>query len=290
MNQRFAAQDEPLNGSANLQTEKGAQNPAGKFSGDEIKWNWHRISKAALIGPNKNDPTKPPITENSGQFEIPLRLGHGLQFVTGDKVLLRVRKWNEPMQKKPDTLTLAQLLEVIEIKKFEPGVTDPPPRDRIVVRPVNAGAVTLAELKRFQEGSLVYLPTPAPASVRDAVNYPFAEMVPLNIKQAITSQNRPLTPMPCIDATGAFMQLPDLTDIEVNLRGKFFKPFIVGLYEGGGKDTCGIMRPAGKCMMRAHYEEHAFFCPVCRYVIVDFINPFVHFEIDREYGFIYPQS
>ena len=28
----------------------------------------------------------------------------------------------------------------------------------------------------------------------------------------------------------------------------------------------------------------------CRYVIVDFINPFVHFEIDREYGFIYPQS
>lgn len=290
VNQRFAAQDEPLNGSANLQTEKGAQNPAGKFSGDEIKWNWHRISKAALIGPDKNDPTKPPITENSGQFEIPLRLGHGLQFVTGDKVLLRVRKWNEPMQKKPDTLTLAQLLEVIEIKKFEPGVTDPPPRDRIVVRPVNAGAVTLAELKRFQEGSIVYLPTPAPESVRDAVNYPFAEMVPLNIKQAITSQNRPLTAMPCIDTTGAFMQLPDLTNIEVNLRGKFFKPFIVGLYEGGGKDTCGIMRPAGKCMMRAHYEEHAFFCPVCRYVIVDFINPFVHFEIDREYGFIYPQS
>ena len=108
-----------------------------------------------MIGPNKNDPTKPPITKNSGQFEIPLRLGHGLQFVKGDKVLLRVRKWNEPMQKKPDTLTLAQLLEVIEIKKLEPGVTDPPPRDRIVVRPVNAGAVTLAELTRFQEGSIV---------------------------------------------------------------------------------------------------------------------------------------
>jgi len=126
--------------------------------------------------------------------------------------------------------------------------------------------------------------------VRDPINYPFAEMVPLNIKRAITAQNRPLTQVPCIDTPGAFQQIPDLTNVEVNLRGKFFKPFIVGLYEGGGKDTCGIMRPAGKCMMRAHYEEHAFFCPVCRYVIVDFINPFVHYEIDLEYGFIYPQS
>ncbi|MBX3671216.1 MAG: hypothetical protein KF778_22700 [Rhodocyclaceae bacterium] len=287
---RYDAQDEPLSGAANLQTEKSAQNPVGQFSGDEIKWNWHRISKAAVIMPNKTDPDKPPITESSGQFEIPLRLGHGLQFVKGDRVLLRVRKWNEPIQKKPDTLSLAQLLEVVEIKKFEFGVTDPPPRDRIVVRPVNAGAVTLPQLERFKEGSIVYLPTPAPESVRHPVNYPFAEMVPLNIKQAITNQNRPLTPVPCTDLTGAFMQLPDLTNIEVNFRGKFFRPFIVGLYEGGGKDTCGIMRPSGKCMMRAHYEEHAFFCPVCRYVIVDFVNPFVHFEINQEYEFIYPQS
>jgi hypothetical protein len=288
---RYAFQDEPLSGSANLQTEKWAKDAAGQFSGDEIKWNWHRISKAALIVPNKNDPTKPPITESAGQFEIPLRLGHGLQFDKGDKVLIRLRKWNEPLQKKPDTLSLAQLLEVVEIKKFEFGVTDPPPRDRIVVRPVNAGSVTLAQLERFKEGSIVYLPTSAPESVRDPVNYPFAEMVPLNIKRAITDQNRPLTPVPCIDATGAFQQLPDLTNIEVNFRGEFFfRSFIVGLYEGAGKDTCGIMRPAGKCMMRAHYEEHAFFCPVCRYVIVDFINPFMHFEIDREYGFIYPQS
>lgn len=287
---RYDAQDEPLSGAANLQTEKNAQNPVGQFSGDEIKWNWHRISKAAVIMPNKTDPDKPPITESSGQFEIPLRLGHGLQFVKGDRVLLRVRKWNEPIQKKPDTLSLAQLLEVVEIKKFEFGVTDPPPRDRIVVRPVNAGAVTLPQLERFKEGSIVYLPTPAPESVRHPVNYPFAEMVPLNIKQAITNQNRPLTPVPCTDLTGAFMQLPDLTNIEVNFRGKFFRPFIVGLYEGGGKDTCGIMRPSGKCMMRAHYEEHAFFCPVCRYVIVDFVNPFVHFEINQEYEFIYPQS
>ena len=221
-NRRFASQDEPLSGYGNLQTEKGAKNAAGKFSGDEIKWNWHRISKAALIGPNKTDPTKPPITENAGKFEIPLRLGHGLQFDKGNKVLLRLRQWDEPLQKKPDTLSLTQLLEIVEIKKFEPGVTDPPPRDRIVVQPVNAGAVTLAQLERFKEGSIVYLPTPAPESVRDPVNYPFAEMVPLNIKRAdITAQNRPLTQVPCIDVPGSFQQIPDLTNVGVNLRGVF---------------------------------------------------------------------
>jgi hypothetical protein len=217
-------------------------------------------------------------------------LGHGLQFDKGNKVLLRLRKWDEPLQKKPDTLSHAQLLEIVEIKKFEPGVTDPPPRDRIVVQPVIAGAVTLAQLERFKEGSIVYLPTLAPESVRDPINYPFAEMVPLNIKRTITAQNRPLTQVPCIDVPGSFQQIPDLTNVEVNLRGRFFKPFIVGLYEGGAQETCGIMRPAGKCMMRGSHEEHAFFCPVCRYVIVDFINPFLHYEIDLEYGFIYPQS
>jgi hypothetical protein len=262
----------------------------GKYSGDEIKWNWHRISKAAVILPNKNDPAKPPITDSAGTFEIPVRLGHGLQFNQGDKVLLRLRKWDEPLKKKPDTLSQDQLLEIVEVKKFELGVTDPPPRDRIVVKPVNAGSVTLAQLERFKEGSIVYLPAPAPESVRDPVKYPFAEMVPLNIKQAITAQNRPLTPVPCIDTPGAFTEIPDLTNVEVNLRGRFFKPFIVGIYEGGGKDTCGIMRPAGKCMMRNNHEDHAFFCPVCRYVIVDFVDPFLHFEIDQEYQFVYPQS
>ncbi|MGB7948046.1 MAG: M64 family metallopeptidase [Candidatus Binatia bacterium] len=287
---RFAFQDEPLSGFANLQTEKSAKNAAGSFSGDEIKWNWHRITKAALIVPNKNDPAKPPITESAGKFEIPLRLGHGLQFQKGDQVLLRLRKWNEPLQKKPDTLGRDQMLEIIEIKKFEFGVTDPPPRDRIVVQAVNAGTVTLVQLERFREGSIVYLPTPAPESVRNREKYPFAEIVPLNIKQAITGQKRPLTPVPCLDTPGSFQQLPDLKDVEVNLRGAFFKPFIVGLYEGGATHTCGVMRPAGQCMMRNSHEDHVFLCPVCRYVIVDFVNPFVHFEIDREYDFVYPQS
>lgn len=287
---RFAFQDEPFSGYGNLQTEKNAKDAAGKFSGDEIKWNWHRVRKAAVIRPDKSDPTKPAITENAGQFEISVRVGHGLQFDKGDKVLIRLRTWSEPLQKKPDTLSNAQLLEIIEIKKFEPGVTDPPLRDRIIVQPVNAGSVTLAQLERFKEGSIVYLPTPAPESVRDPVNYPFAEMVPLNIKRAVTGQNRPLTEVPCIDVPGSFQQIPDLTGVDVNFRGRFFKPFIVGLYEGGAQETCGIMRPAGKCMMRNSHEDHAFFCPVCRYVIVDFINPFAHFEIDREYEFIYPQS
>ena len=70
----FADQTSELEGSANLQTE-GSAKTAGEFSGDEIKWNWHRITRAAVIEFNPDDPTKPPITETDGKFQIPVRLG-----------------------------------------------------------------------------------------------------------------------------------------------------------------------------------------------------------------------
>jgi hypothetical protein len=41
-------------------------------------------------------------------------------------------------------------------------------------------------------------------------------------------------------------------------------------------------------MMRQDHEEHAQFCAVCRYIMVDFINPFRHFQIDLDYADIYP--
>jgi hypothetical protein len=268
---RFANQDDPLADASNLQTEKSAKNAAGSFVGDEIRWNWHRITKAALI--------ESPITESGGAFTIPVRLGQGLQFRQGDKVLLRVRARGQALRKKPDVLSSNQELQI----------SAPPASDSIVVQPVNAGSVTPAQLARFTPGSIVYIPTPAPDSVKSAA-YPYAEMVGLNVKTAITSQNRPLTPVPCPNTRGPDVQSPDLTGI--GLPGICFKhkPRIVGLYEGGSLFTCGIFHPTGTCMMRQDHVESAEFCAVCRYVVVDFINPFRHWEIDRDYADIYPQG
>jgi hypothetical protein len=286
----FADQTNELEGSANLQTE-GSAKTAGEFSGDEIKWNWHRITRAALIEFNPDDPTKPPITETDGKFQIPVRLGQAAQFGKDDKLLLRVREWKKPLKKKPDTLLHNQELKVVEIKLYKPGVTAPPPMDRIIVEPVNGGAVTIDQLKRFKEGSIVYLPTPAPESVRSA-DYPYAEMVALNIKNFISPapgrHGRPLTPVPCDNVVSIDRQFPQLEPL--NLSKRYFPPMIIGLYEGGAKCTCQIYHPAGMCMMANNHVEHTEFCFVCNYIIVDFVNPFLHFEIDREYENQYPQT
>jgi hypothetical protein len=265
----YPTQDDTLDLHANLQTEKSAKGGGPDFKGDEIKWNWPRIRKAAVVSG--------PITEAAGAFKIPVALGRALHFTKGDRLLLRLRKSGVAIAKRPNMLTSNQELEVVAIAN-----------DSIDVKPVDPSHVDLTRLSDFTPGSVVFLPTPAPASVKSAT-YPYAEMVALNVKNAITNQKRPLTKYPCANEIGPDVVTPDLTGI--SLPGVLcfkHKPEIVGLYENGARFTCAIYHPAGTCMMRQNHDEHAQFCAVCRYIMVDFINPFRHFWIDLDYGEIYP--
>ena len=70
---------------------------------------------------------------------------------------------------------------------------------------------------------------------------------------------------------------------------------MVGLYENGDSFDCGVYRPTGVCLMRSqHYRDtrghdRAYqFCPVCRYAMVDFIDPTQHGAIDADYEPRYP--
>ena len=272
--QRFQAQNDPLSKYGNLTTQLNAQN-AGVLAGDEIKWNWHRIAKAAVIdGP---DPAQSPITEpSSGVFKIPLRLGEGLQFKQGDTVILRLRPRLTALQKARTVLATTRQLEV--------GIA--PEANLILAVAPTAGAITLAQLAIFVPGSIVYVPARAPASA--IATTPFAEMVPLNVKNEITVHNRPLTAVPCVNKEGSGVQMPNLTNITIRVCFSH-KARIVGLYEGGNRFACGVYHPTGTCMMRNDQDSKAQFCAVCRYVIVDFVNPFHHSRIDRDYADIYPQ-
>jgi hypothetical protein len=40
--------------------------------------------------------------------------------------------------------------------------------------------------------------------------------------------------------------------------------------------------------MRNSRDGSIEFCAVCRYIMVDFVDPFRHFEIDLDYDAIYP--
>jgi hypothetical protein len=69
------------------------------------------------------------------------------------------------------------------------------------------------------------------------------------------------------------------------------KNMIVGLWDGGKTFHCGVYHPTGFCMMRARLDgsEVNGFCPVCRYFMVDLIDPTKHGKIDDEYAEYYPQ-
>jgi hypothetical protein len=98
-----------------------------------------------------------------------------------------------------------------------------------------------------------------------------------------------LTKYPCGNVIVPGTVTPDLSGIALpGILCFKHKPQIVGLYENGARYTCAIYHPTGNCMMRHSHEEHAQFCAVCRYIMVDFINPFRHFEIDLDYAEIYP--
>jgi hypothetical protein len=66
---------------------------------------------------------------------------------------------------------------------------------------------------------------------------------------------------------------------------------VVGLYEGGGGFNCGTHRPSGQCRMRDSFDEaqqkHIAFCFVCRYLIVDQVDPLEHDTLDACY---YPED
>jgi hypothetical protein len=76
-----------------------------------------------------------------------------------------------------------------------------------------------------------------------------------------------------------------------------FSSWIVGLYENAAEFDCDVYRPTGICIMRQRLyfdpdvgRERAYqFCPVCRYAMVDLIDPSKHGPIDRDYHPRYPR-
>ncbi|MCC6397807.1 MAG: hypothetical protein IT282_12375 [Bacteroidetes bacterium] len=259
---------------ANLTREVDVQRGADTH-GDEVKWNWHRIRKAGVISAAITD-------AGGGKFRIPLKLSHGYQFAVGDTVHLRVRQYPQPLKKNPP---LSAPLEI----------TDPAPAaDAIHVR-LKAGAVfnypnliqPAQYLATFLAGSIVYIPTPAPASVLDPNAYPYAEMIAKHIKEYITTNKKPLTAFPSVVDTNT-PQIPIIPGVSLPDCYNKHRPRIVGLYSGGMTYHKGLFHPTGNCIMRESHTDGREFCAVCRYILVDLIDPFHHWAIDREYNKVYP--
>lgn len=247
---------------------------AGKFHGDEVKWNWHRIYKAAELA-------QAPVDAGGGTFRLALVLSQGFQFAVGDTVHLRFRKYPQPLIKLPK---LSIPLEI----------TDPAPTSDTIHVKAKAGAVWAYPntinppqfAAEFLPGSIVYIPTPAPASVRSAA-YPYAEMIAKQIKEYITTNDKPLTVYPSV-VDDNDVQPPVIPGVSLPDCFSKHRPRIVGLYSGGKGYHLGVFHPTGNCIMRDSHTDGREFCPVCRYLLVDYIDPYHHWWIDRDYAKIYP--
>jgi len=258
----FTGTADSLNRHGNLQAEADAKFN-GNIHGDEIKWNWLRAHKGAMVLS-----VSPALPAGADRWEVRVRPGQGTQFAKDNTVTLRKRDYPRPLGKDPKESPFLK-------------VDEKPTADRVIVK----GAIPIG--LDFVEGDVLYMPRVAPASVRSPV-YPFAEMVAFNIKKLITDRKRSLSAEPCtLEQSSQSYQLPDIDPDSLHLDLRIL-PTIVGLYDGGAEAACGIFHPAGRCMMN-NSDSAESFCAVCRYILVETIDPYKHFEIDLLYEKFYPQ-
>ena len=242
-----------------------------------LKWRWPRLEKAAATTSN---PT------GAGPFRIKLRRRHGYPFGRGDIVLLRTRPLLGPAVKVSGRLKITRMLgdgDEIEVTPLAGVVLNPAdfPADSVVIAPRRGPDPDAAHDVYGPDLELIH------KSVVDRIN---ATHNPLNAKDGDVP-NRPC-PGKALTPTGA-------TNFHGGIAPKppRYSSWIVGLYENAKGFDCDVYRPTGICLMRELlYVEpkdgrsRAYqFCPVCRYAIVDLIDPSKHGIIDRDYGPRYPR-
>jgi hypothetical protein len=264
----FTPPESTLNGFGNLQSEVNAQTN-GSLDGDEIKWTWFRARKAALI-------TQLLDELGNDRWLVHVETGQGLQFAKGDPVIVRQRTFPKPLPKRPvETVTRTALsITVLTVEDRD--------RDTVTI------SGPIADVFAFESGAVLYSPTAAPVLAASPI-YPFAELIAKNVKDHFNSHHIPLTPVPCnTQVANHDLQVPLLDGIQNLSTNGIYRPDIVGLYHGGAHSPCGIFHPAGTCLMRGGDYDTLHFCAVCRYILVDIINPFKHSQNDREYDKVYP--
>jgi hypothetical protein len=260
--------------SANVQEHQSAVSPtSGMLDGRRVKWGgWHRIEKAGVLAADPD-----PHDVAARDFRLTLLPGHARTFKENDLVRLRRR----PIV--PDTL----VSHVLRVKSTPVGN-----QAHLDVTVLYEGWTSPAY---FRAGSVLM----------KMMRWPFRGLgtnlgeelmlMAAIIREHISTKGLPLNAPPgrALDACG----LDDSNEQAVkNLPGGLpkcrprNKNRIVGLFEGGSRYHCHVYHPTGVCIMRASWsgEDLLPFCPVCRYVLVDLIDPTKHGVVDQEYGRIYP--
>jgi hypothetical protein len=256
----------------------------------KIRWGqWPRLRAAGELA------AKPQVV--GSQVRVMLKPGHINEFMLDQRVCLRSRTLFGSDSRKSQSMRIA-------------GIAG----DELLLEPATPFTTNDADNYAVVPGvpsPLVILPLRVPGS-----GLPGTRELPLiapEILRHIGSSNGPLNApavspsRDCHDGASSVgvqkpTNLPAAYPRTSAMDGAFFRMSdIVGLYEGGMGLDCGVYHPAGDCMMRGAFDhgepalmstpatsEFRPFCHVCRYWLVDRIDPSKHRELDELYDQSYP--
>lgn len=242
----------------------------------KIKWRWPRIQRAGILAADVVDASG----LGAGPFTLTLQAGHGESFAKDDFARLRTRKLLDATMSgriritavAGDTLKAegipgeafvpsewkAGSVVIVPRREADPNFPDVLGDDQLLI-----AASTLARMDQFHN-PLNMLETDPPDSV---------SAVELRVPTAATLFPNGQAPKP-----------PE------------FSSWYVGLFDNGDTFDTGVYRPTGICLMsRQHFINRETgidtayqFCPVCRYWLVDLIDPSQHRWIDIDFAARYP--
>lgn len=256
---------------------------SGIINGNKIRWAWPRIRKIGISS-------------------------SGLQFITGYSFVMGA---TSPTQI-PSSDTIFKVGETILLRKRDLAATTEYPQFKILTIDDSTNRYSLEylgtdplSLSDYGAGCLIIGPH------WNSDNITYQDMVFKDIKTRMAYQV-----MQDVDNGKKMPQqpkalsLPGYTDPVANLRVPKDKGRIVGLWAGGrNMFNRNLYHGSGYCIMRGPQGSFVddigdvdaifsaagtpllgnYFCPVCRYMIVDNIDPLQHPVIDANYQNIYPK-
>jgi hypothetical protein len=251
--------------------------PAPPYDTTKIRWLWPRITGAGVL-PAPLDGSNVSATD----IRVPLRPGHSGHVGVDD--IVRFKQWPFPLDAALDVFTdLLFRVTVVE-------------DDAVRIIPVHPTAGSNATtdvpmgsfdsngllLPLFEAGKQYCLirPRRVAGKERTLVAEPILQQIkttrgPLNAPQGTVGAACVASP-----ENGSTMTPTNLPALGRTPRTK---ADIVGIYEGGLVHDCGVFRPAGRCRMRDPYVVTRPFCHVCRYIMVDTVDPSRHGQLDLLY-------
>lgn len=246
----------------NLETSTGSNN----IDGDEIKWRWPRVSK---IGIGLESIVN--ISGNTYQFKIKTNARRAKDqnlFEINNKILLRKRFLFVPdiligiiNKVTPDANDKS--VQIIEID-FSSAIVDPGSysSDYIIILPFWRTLTEYQELVHHEIRAAITNTGPNGSAMVEKDSPPPS----LNTPQAIQDPFR-------INNLALIRKFNQTTDI-------------VGLYAGGRNSyEEGIYHSSGFCLMRGSKDNIPNrFCPVCSYMLIDYLDPLKHPFADENYG------